>query len=119
MNNTERTEPTAQTAYQMDRHDNVATLLSDAAEGVEIALVGSAQRSQICACGAIRSGHKIAVADIGRGESVVKFGVAIGYATDDIPAGHWVHLHNCASYYDARSSTLDGETGAATDVTYE
>ncbi len=46
----------------------------------------------------------------------MKYGVSIGYATTPIRAGQWVHLHNCASYFDERSNTLDGQTGAPTET---
>ena len=39
-------------------------------------------------------GHKIAVRDIGAGEQVIKYGIAIGRATQDIRAGQHVHVHN-------------------------
>jgi hypothetical protein len=53
------------------------------------------------------------------GAAVIKYGVTIGHATSDIPAGAWVHTHNCASRLDARSATLDRHTGAPTDTKYE
>ena len=40
-------------------------------------------------------------------------------ATREIEAGRWVHLHNLASSFDERSSSLDVHTGAATDTKYE
>jgi hypothetical protein len=56
---------------------------------------------------------------IAAGESVIKFGVTIGRATAEIAEGTWVHTHNCASGFDARSSTLDRHTGAPTDTRYD
>ena len=41
-------------------------------------------------------GHKVATRPIPKGAPVIKFGQIIGYATDDIPAGAHVHVHNCA-----------------------
>jgi altronate hydrolase/altronate dehydratase small subunit len=107
------------TAFRIQSSDNVATLLSDAAEGGEVRLTGGTSPSRIRALEPIKAGHKIAVADIEQGKSVIKFGVAIGQARAAVSAGAWVHLHNCASNYDARSATLDAETGAATDTKYE
>jgi hypothetical protein len=51
-------------------------------------------------------------------EPIVKFGVTIGLANAAIPAGAWVHLHNCSSQVDERSSHLDVKTGAALDTVY-
>jgi altronate hydrolase len=35
--------------------------------------------------------------DIAQGESILKYGLPIGSALEDIPAGAWVHVHNCRS----------------------
>ena len=60
-----------------------------------------------------------ALADIPAGAAIIKFGVVIGLAIADIRAGQWIHLHNCRSQVDERSGTLDNETGAPTDTTYQ
>ena len=39
-------------------------------------------------------GHKAALRDIKKGESVIKYGFPIGEATEDIPKGAHVHTHN-------------------------
>ncbi|MBM83498.1 MAG: galactonate dehydratase [Planctomycetaceae bacterium] len=39
-------------------------------------------------------GHKVASRKIARGDAVRKFGQLIGFATEDIEAGQWVHVHN-------------------------
>ena len=39
-------------------------------------------------------GHKMAVAPIAAGAPVLKFGQIIGFATEDIAPGDWVHAHN-------------------------
>jgi len=105
-------------AFQINLADNVATMCEDAAaERVQIA--GAHTRSAITLIEPAQAGHKIAVRAIAEGKPVVKFGVPIGIATRDIHIGEWVHLHNCRSQVDERSSTLDVETGAATDIAYE
>ena len=53
-------------------------------------------------------GHKIAAKNISKGEKVIKFGVPIGSATEDIPIGSHVHLHNLKSDY-ISTYTLDHE----------
>src|SRR3954469_18905660 len=45
---------------------------------------------------AVPMGHKVATPPIPKGAPVKKFGQIIGYATDDIPPGAHVHVHNCA-----------------------
>lgn len=47
----------------------------------------------------IMLGHKLALTAIRRGGRVVKYGAAIGSATDDIAAGDHVHVHNLKSDY--------------------
>ena len=42
----------------------------------------------------IDDGHKYAVRDIAKGESIIKYGQPIGHATRDIKAGEHVHTHN-------------------------
>ncbi len=39
-------------------------------------------------------GHKVATRSIAQGSPIRKFGQMIGFATDDIVAGEWVHTHN-------------------------
>jgi len=39
-------------------------------------------------------GHKIALCDIPAGETIIKYGEAIGQAKVPIKRGEWVHTHN-------------------------
>lgn len=41
--------------------------------------------------------HKMAIADIHKGQAVLKYGVRIGEATEEIRPGNWVHRHNLQS----------------------
>jgi hypothetical protein len=105
---------------QIHPSDNVATLLDDVpAASVKVRVVGASTRDDLTAAEPIPQSHKIALRDLRAGEPVVKFGVAIGRASEAIAAGQWVHLHNCASSFDDRSQTLDVHTGATTDTKYE
>ena len=42
----------------------------------------------------LNDGHKYACRDIKKGEPVIKYGMPIGYATEDIACGAHVHSHN-------------------------
>ena len=42
----------------------------------------------------IPTGHKMAIRPISKGDGIVKYGVVIGQASQDIAAGEWVHTHN-------------------------
>ena len=101
-------------AFQIQPQDNVATLIDDAPPG-PIQILG-ASPGEITGLENISRGHKIALRDIGSKETITKFGVPIGHATQPIKAGGWVHLHNLASDFDERSSTLDIHSGAPTDT---
>lgn len=48
---------------------------------------------------AVTLGHKVAATDIPAGAKILKYGVSIGSATQDIPAGSHVHVHNLRSDY--------------------
>ena len=41
--------------------------------------------------------HKLAVAEIRRGEAVYKYGEVMGVASRDIHIGQWAHIHNIDS----------------------
>jgi hypothetical protein len=97
--------------------DNVAVMLADAGPGAVVVMGGEADAT-LDAVEQTASGHKIALRPIGAGEAVVKYGVVIGYATNSIGLGRWVHTHNCRSRLDERSHTLDPHTGAPTDSQY-
>jgi altronate dehydratase small subunit len=105
-------------AYRIHELDNVATLLADAVEE-HVEIIGVTLGEPIYCCERVGLGHKIAVWDIAPNSEVLKYGVAIGTATQAIRTGHWVHLHNCESHLDERSRTVDMSTGYAQDVKYE
>jgi len=107
-----------QSAFQIDRKDNVATALEELAPG-PVRLLGEAASSETAAVEEIPAGHKLALTAIGPGELVIKYGVVIGQAVREIPRGGWVHLHCIRSLYDERSSHLDVHTGAPKDTKYE
>ena len=48
----------------------------------------------VTALDAIPIGHKVALQDIGNGETILKYGHSIGKAVADIGKGHHVHVHN-------------------------
>lgn len=101
-------------AFQIQPQDNVATLIDDAATGA-VEVIG-ATRSEIMVVESIPRGHKLALRNIETGEAVIKYGVRIGYATQTIARGAWVHLHNLASDLDERSGTFELQSGAPTDT---
>jgi len=77
--------------------DNVAVALRPIAAGERVVVQASAGPREIQALEAIPLCHKIAVADIGPGEDVRKYGYCIGEARQPIARGAWVHTHNVVS----------------------
>ena len=41
--------------------------------------------------------HKLAIAEIKKGEPVYKYGEVMGLASQDIHVGEWAHIHNIES----------------------
>jgi hypothetical protein len=103
--------------FQVNPEDNVATLLQDAEPG-PAAILGSSRNATVDLLEEIKLGHKVCTHPASKGDLIVKYGVPIGVATEDIPIGAWVHLHNCSSRVDERSNHLDVKTGVAKDVDY-
>ncbi len=103
--------------FQVNPADNVATALDDLAPG-PVQVLGASAGMQLAAVEEIQLGHKIALRRIEAEQPITKFGVPIGIAMTTIEPGAWVHLHNCRSQVDERSSHLDLKTGAALDTTY-
>lgn len=79
---------TANTSIRLSEKDNVAVVLADITEGEIV------EPASIAARGPIPSGHKMALAAIGEGEAVLKYGQIIGFASAPIAPGDHVHLHN-------------------------
>ncbi|MGD9853392.1 MAG: UxaA family hydrolase [Planctomycetaceae bacterium] len=48
----------------------------------------------VASCEPINLGHKMAITRIVQGQPVRKFGQMIGFATEDIEPGEWIHGHN-------------------------
>ncbi len=90
--------------------DNAAVALSPLAAQQTIELEGAS----VILKEDIPQGHKFALADIARGEAVIKYGNPIGLATCDIPKGSWIHTHNVKTglgelleyHYDKVDTTL-------------
>ena len=70
--------------------DNVVVALHPIAKGELVQIDGLS----VTALEDIPQGHKMAVRPIRAGENVVKYGFAIGHATEDAQPGRWMHTHN-------------------------
>jgi SAF domain len=76
------------TSLTVHPDDNVATLLDFNVED-------PVTTDGLPLAESIPFGHKVALRPIPTGTPVVKYGVAIGTATQDIQTGAHVHVHNC------------------------
>ncbi|GAW93863.1 UxaA family hydrolase [Calderihabitans maritimus] len=82
-------------AYVVDPKDNVATIISDEVkEGMKIPVEVDGAKLEIEVRADIPYGHKIAIRPIKKGETIWKYGLSIGRATEDIEVGDHVHVHN-------------------------
>ena len=70
--------------------DNVCVAIENLGPDSKIVLDGQSIRLS----GPVEMGHKIATRPIGAGEPVVKYGQVIGYASQAVLPGDWVHTHN-------------------------
>ena len=74
--------------------DNVGTAVADLAAGDVIELPG---HGTLRLTEAVPFGHKVALAPIHRGATIVKYGESIGLAKCDVTSGSCVHVHNVES----------------------
>lgn len=80
-------------AIRIHEKDNVAVLLCDAEPGTAVEAGGIT----VLLTQAVPFGHKVALRDLAKDEVVYKYGQPIGHCTCAVPAGSWVHTHNCES----------------------
>ena len=76
---------------QIHPDDNVVVCLEAMNTGDKISL---SDGREITAKEEIPAGHKIAIKDLSANDNVIKYGYAIGHATEDISIGRWVHTHD-------------------------
>lgn len=79
-----------QTFLRLDFSDNVVVARQHARAGECYQSDGT----EISASERIDMGHKMAIREIATGDAIRKFGQPIGFATQPIQPGEWVHTHN-------------------------
>ena len=75
---------------RLSRQDNVAVARANLEAGDAISFEGA----EIRLLNNVPMGHKVAITDIGAGDTVYKYGEDIGAARQAIRPGEWVHTHN-------------------------
>lgn len=101
-------------------HDNVAVALADIEPGSVTDLAGG----ELTANAAVPKGHKIAVADVRKGDALLKFGFPFARATSNIMRGDHVHVHNAATALEGLGEyryapLLEPTAGIADGITFE
>jgi len=86
---------TDKAAIQIRDVDHVATAIDELQPGDVVKIRGARDEYEVVARESIPRGHKIALRDIADREEILKYGEVIGMATSPVPAGYWVHVHNC------------------------
>jgi galactarate dehydratase len=71
---------------RMDERDNVAIVANDGGlpAGTEVTV-------DLILREFVPQGHKLALLEIAAGSPIIRYGICIGYALKDLPAGSWVH----------------------------
>jgi altronate hydrolase len=85
--------PLSQVAVHLRPEDNVAVAARHLSSGQEVTHKGAT----LTVSGRVGLGHKLALRTIKKGEPVLKYGSVIGFASQDIPPGGHVHVHNVAA----------------------
>lgn len=89
----------------LDARDTAAVAVTPIQPGAAVEVRRGSGTVRVVAETLIPFGHKIAVASMGAGDPVVKYGEVIGYATTPIRPGQHVHVHNVRS---DRAKLTDG-----------
>jgi hypothetical protein len=76
--------------------DTVAVALTDLTPGLLVRFADM-NGQRVYTREDIPFGHKVALAPIGEGQHVIKYGASIGVAARDIHPGEHVHVHNLKS----------------------
>ena len=100
--------------FVIHENDNVGTaVVSALSTGDTVGTNGRVTNIEITANADIAYGHKIAIKDIAKGDTILKYGLSIGAALEDIKAGDHVHVHNVESQRGRGDLVEDKPTVAA------
>lgn len=81
-----------------DDADHVAIAVRDVQPGLAtVAWLSSPERRPVAVTERIPFGHKVALADLAEGGTVVEYGVPVAVVIAAVPTGALVHTHNVRS----------------------
>jgi hypothetical protein len=78
-------------AVLVNPKDNIAVAIKEIKAGETVTGIGDLE---LQANEDIMRNHKVAIAEVAENEPVLKYGERIGFASQPIRAGDWVHSHN-------------------------
>ncbi|MDR2528475.1 MAG: UxaA family hydrolase [Synergistaceae bacterium] len=81
-------------AHCVTEKDNVAVVIHDVAAGDTVMVQRESETLRLLAATAVPAGHKIALRGFEKNDPVLKYGEVIGNASERIPTGTHVHVHN-------------------------
>ena len=88
-------EPAVSPCLRLHADDNIVVARTEVSEGTSIPDGPNGDTpTGFIASETIGLGHKVAARSIASGEPIRKYGQVIGYATESISVGEWVHTHN-------------------------
>lgn len=83
-------------AIVLNPADNVATLI-DPGRADELCILQGDASGEVRLAQDVAFGHKVCIADIPQGASILKYGQVIGRATRALKIGEHAHVHNIES----------------------
>lgn len=83
------------TLIRLHESDNVVVCKESLQQGDEIEINGIVRTIEHF----LTVGHKLAYCDIHSGDPIIKFGITIGTAVENISTGMHIHTHNIKSNY--------------------
>jgi altronate dehydratase len=86
----------------IDPKDNVVISLSQIEANESFFVKSNNSETEFISKQPVPFGHKIAISSIPTGGKIIKYGKEIGYATNDIHIGDWVHTHNVKDNYEVK-----------------
>jgi hypothetical protein len=78
-------------AVLVNPKDNIAVAIKEIKAGETVTGIGDLE---LQANEDIMRNHKVAIAEVAENEPVLKYGERIGFASQPIRVGDWVHSHN-------------------------
>ena len=72
-------------AIKINKKDNVAVVIKEAKKGEELEGMDITLRSDV------PQGHKVALSPLKKGDAVIRYGVVLGYLTEDVEKGDWIN----------------------------